>query len=83
MLDRLPRHSNVIFQLISLSFLLFVMLLFEFFFFYTLFLLVQCHKVDLLSLTDILSAVDVQSMLGGKLFFHPHPAPKLENHRRK
>lgn len=83
MLDRLPRHSNVIFQLISLSFLLFVMLLFEFFFFYTLFLLVQCHKVDLLSLTDILSAVDVQSMLGGKLFFHLHPAPKLENHRRK
>jgi len=82
MLDRLPRHSNVIFQLISLSFLLFVMLLFEFFF-YTLFLLVQCHKVDLLSLTDILSAVDVQSMLGGKLFFHLHPAPKLENHRRK
>lgn len=37
MLDRLPRHSNVIFQLISLSFLLFVMLLFEFFFLYAVF----------------------------------------------
>jgi len=57
-------YSYVIFQLISLSSL----------FFLSLFFLVRCHKVELLSLTDIqwrsIHAIHVLGV-GGKLFFHP------------